>query len=147
MIHLIRLVSQIWVECWLTIAYWYMLLGLRSQQQLVDCTMGEIRVTGTVKVCRRIQLPARFQVTSILELNDDTTVLFCVANPNAKGDLTWISPLHIQIGDERRTLVDSPSHYLDMNEAIFGYSTGVCRNCAEQSGKCSERLKFTVARS
>jgi len=147
MIHLIRTVSQLWVECWLTLSYWYVLLGLRSHQQLADCTMGEIRVTGTPKVCRKIQLPARFQVTSILELNNDTTVLFCVANPDVAGDLTWISPLQIQIGDELRTLMDSPSHYLDMNEAIFGYSTGVCRNCAEKSGKCSERLKFTVSRT
>lgn len=153
MIHLVRTLSQIWVECWLTLSYWYMLLGLRSQQQLMDCVMGDIRTTGTIKVCRRIQLPAKFQVSSILELNDHTTVLFCLATPDGAGDLTWISPLHIEIGGERRTLVDSPSHYLDMNEAIFGHSCGLQRSCAEQSGKysgaagkCSERLKFTVSR-
>lgn len=146
MIHLIRTVSQIWVECWLTLSYWYMLLGLRSQQQLVDCMMGEIRITGSSKVCRRIQLPARFKVTAILE-REDQTVLFCLVAPEEVGDLTWVSPLSIEIGDETRRLADVPSHYIDMNEALCGYAIGVQSNCAEQSGKCSERLKFTVARS
>jgi hypothetical protein len=123
-----------------------MLLGLRSHQQLVDCTIGEIRVTGTTKVCRKIQLPARFKVTAILE-QEDQTVLFCLATPAEVGDLTWVSPLSIEIGDETRRLADTPSHYLDMNEALCGYAVGIQGNCAEQSGKCSERLKFTVAHS
>ena len=109
MMHLIREISQFFVEIWLGIAFWYTTVGVRTGQKLAGYKMGEIRTSGVKTVCRRVKLPAKFTVTAMIEPGDGTLTLCCLPDPEAHGDITWINPTQIQIGPDIRELIESPS--------------------------------------
>jgi len=109
MMHLIREISQFFVEVWLGFAFWYTTIGIRTGQKLAGYKMGEIRTTGVNTVCRRVNLPAKFVVTAMVEPGDGTLTLCCLPESVAHGDITWLNPTQIQIGPDIRELIDSPS--------------------------------------
>jgi hypothetical protein len=109
MMHLIREISQFFVEIWLGVAFWYTTIGVRTGQRLAGQKMGEIKTTGVKTVCRRVNLPAKFVVTAMIEPGDGTLTLCCLPEPGTHGDITWLNPTQIQIGPDVRELIDSPS--------------------------------------
>lgn len=70
---------------------------------------GHVRVSGTQVIHRSFELPAYFHVEGRIISSSGKVTYLCAPTPKKVGALKWFEPDHIQIGNDLRHLVRSPS--------------------------------------
>lgn len=70
---------------------------------------GHVRVSGTRTVHRTFELPVRFVIEGRIISSTGRVTYLCMPTPRNTGDLEWVEPDSVRIGNDLQNLVRAPS--------------------------------------